>query len=144
MTDDDLKAQSTAVFHPDYFSTEFRCSLQGILPENFVIITAYATTGESWTESQNKIADEALKDLLVSQGFNPIRITGYSPKSTHAEPGWAVALDWQTACDIGLKFKQDAIFVVEQQQLYLSKCDKNRQLISVGNFIVHRARTCHR
>ena len=125
-------------FHPAYFQVEFISDTPKSLPENFSIITGYATTGESWTEEKNKQADNELFEHLLSMGCSPLRITGFSPESGHNEPGWAVDLDCEVACDIGKKFKQDAIFVVQGKTLYLLKCGTARNPVHVGEFKLHR------
>ena len=124
-------------FHPAYFQVEFITDTSKSLPENFVIITGYATTGESWTEEKNKQADQALFDHLLSLGCSPLRVTGFSSESGHSEPGWAVDLDWEVACDIGKEFKQDAIFIVEGEELYLRKCGSEGNPVPAGKFKVH-------
>ena len=64
------------------------------------------------------------------------RITGYSPPpaTPHREPGWAVAMDWQEACDLGARFLQDAIYVVQADALAVTLCDHRRDLLPVGTF----------
>ena len=73
------------------------------------------------------------------------RVMGYSPESGHEEPGWAADLSkrdddapglqsWQDACDLGLKYRQDAIYVVKEDQLFVTFCDTRRQLVPVAAF----------
>jgi hypothetical protein len=66
------------------------------------------TTGEEWTLRENEAADRRLEEELRASGHWIKRLTGYSPVSGHAEPGWAVTLALDAACDLGLRFKQDA------------------------------------
>jgi hypothetical protein len=41
---------------PDYFDTRFKLDLPLTeLPESFAIITAYVTTGETWTAEENQV-----------------------------------------------------------------------------------------
>lgn len=105
-------------------------------PQCFATITGYATTGETWTDAKNKKADAKLKAFLKKLGVKSFRITGYSEKEhNHAEPGWGVALSFDDACDIGLLFKQDAIFYIINNTLFVSYCDQRRALIKVGPFL---------
>lgn len=62
------------------------------------------------------------------------RLTGYSPTTVHAEPGWAVEMPWDEACDLGLRFKQDAIYSVRGDELTVTFCDHRRGLVPVGAF----------
>ncbi len=56
---------------------------------------------------------------LRELGREPIRVIGYSPEGDHAEPSWLVELSLDEACAIGLRFLQDAIYFVEQGELYV-------------------------
>lgn len=121
---------------PDfYLCTQFKAERsEADWPECFVIITAFATTGETWTEAQNEAADLALRHELEQRGLWHCRIIGYSPDGLHAEPGWAVQVPWVEGCDLGLAFKQDAIYVVQGDSLLISYCDARRGLVPVGAF----------
>lgn len=122
---------------PDfYLETHFYCDDLPVdgWPKEFVIITAYATTGESWTPAVNREADACLLAHVKQHSDWHWRITGYSPTSGHAEPGWAVELDFNAACDLGREFKQDAIYHVSGDVLSVSYCDHRRALYSVGTF----------
>ncbi len=117
-----------------YKETHFWVEDWSDAPNEFAIITAYATTGEIWTDIQNSKADKRLESTLTDRKAWLRRITGYSPSSGHSEPGWAVAIDFATACEIGKHFMQDAIYFVRNGRLYLSYCDARRALIPVGKF----------
>jgi len=122
--------------HPAYSETHF-ASAEPVTdwPDEFAIITAYASTGERWTAEQNAAADAALAVALRKESGWLQRVTGYSPTTLHAEPGWAVALPFESACDIGSHFKQDAIYIVRNGTLFVSHCDHRRQLVELGPFL---------
>ncbi len=125
-----------APLHPAYFETRYRLDAPNSdWPENFAIITAYATTGEIWTDDQNQSADRALENELRNSDHWLQRLTGYSPTSGHAEPGWAVEIPWMEACAIGLRYKQHAIYFVSGEELQVTLCDDHRELVHVGKFI---------
>src|SRR6266436_10353579 len=69
---------------PGYFETRFRTS-QPVTdwPSEFVILSAFATTGESWTPHQNQRADYRLASELRMRGGWFVRIFGYSPSGRH-------------------------------------------------------------
>jgi hypothetical protein len=122
---------------PEYWDTHFRvCEPAISWPTAFAIVTAYATTGQKWTDEQNEAADVTLQRELRKLGSWVLRMTGYSPKTQHAEPGWAVDLPFNDACDLGLRFQQDAIYYVDQDLLSVSHCDCRRQRIPIGPFRV--------
>jgi hypothetical protein len=52
----------------------------------------------------------------------------------HAEPGYAAALEFEEACKIGARFKQDAIFYVSSGTLFVSHCDHRRSLKPITQF----------
>jgi hypothetical protein len=104
-------------------------------PQCFATITGFATTGKIWSDAKNKKADVKLKAFLKKLGVKAFRVTGYSVKDPkHAEDGWGVALSFDDACDIGLLFKQDAIYYIINNTLFVSYCDQRRELIKVGAF----------
>ncbi len=120
---------------PAYFLTHF-ISRDGMedWPERFVIITAYATTGETWPDSMNEAQNQKLEAVLRGSGKWMRAITAYSPETSHLEPGWAVELDWEEGCDLGERFQQDAIYGVDGDALSVTYCDERRALVPVGAF----------
>ena len=120
--------------NPIYLETRFKRDLENdpkfdmfeILPDEFAIITAYATTGEQWEDIKNHEADEQLKAYLQVRFSCVKRITGYSPATGHSEPGWLVNCSFDEGCDIGLLFKQDAIYWGEDGNLFVSYCGPKR------------------
>ncbi len=130
------KVTLSAGMHPAYAETHFHCPAPlDTCPGEFAIITAHATTGETWTDAQNAAADIELEKQLREKGVWVRRITGYSPTSLHAEPGWAAALSFEEACVLGSRFKQDAIYFVRGGTLFVSHCDQRRKLVEIGSFL---------
>ncbi len=120
---------------PVYFDTRFKLGLPlADLPDSFAIITAHATTGEVWTVEDNNTASETLRAELASSGQLIGTITGYSPVTQHAEAGYAAALEFEEACNIGVQFKQDAIYYVSCGTLFVSYCDHRRNLNPITRF----------
>lgn len=123
------------LFHPSYIETQFRQE-QSISdwPEEFAIITAFATTGETWTVEKNKTADQALEGELQANCRWHKRVTGYSPTTGHAEPGWAVEMALAEACDLGLRYLQDAIYFVSGDELAVILCAQPSERLLIGSF----------
>ena len=120
---------------PAYFDTRFKLGLPlSELPESFAIITAHATTGEVWTAEDKHAANEALREELDRSGQIIGTITGYSPITQHAEPGFAAVLEFEEACNIGVRFKQDALYYVSSGTLFVSHCDHRRSLKPITQF----------
>lgn len=129
-------------FHPAYFTIRFRTeSIVDQWPEHFFIITAYATTGETWSDERNSQADNELHQELLRLGHTPIRITGYDPESGHGEPGWAVELPVEEALSLGRSFRQDAIYRVDGDVLTVAHCSPPVDWVHVGIFR-ERIRSC--
>ncbi|WP_164104382.1 hypothetical protein [Candidatus Laterigemmans baculatus] len=65
------------MMHPAYFETRFRIdTMPDEWPAQFVILSAWATTGQSWTQEANEAADRRLARLLADSGLWHLRITG--------------------------------------------------------------------
>jgi hypothetical protein len=122
--------------NPAYFETRFEqqdsCNEW---PGNFAIITAFATTGQRWTADRNAAEDRALEQELRRRAKWVWRVTGYSPSTGHAEPGWAVSLTFPEACEVGKRCLQDAIYYVRQDRLGVSFCDERQGWMEVGDFL---------
>ena len=88
-------------------------------PKSFAILTAYATTGETWTPAQNIEADRQLEAELREGGLRIHRISGYSKDLDTYEEGWAVVIDLKPAWDLALKYKQVALFYYQDDELLL-------------------------
>lgn len=124
------------MMNPIYLNTHFESEEKiNDWPDEFAIITAYATTGEHWSEQQNELADSALELKLKEHCSWIKRVRGYSPQSGHSEPGWAINADWSQACNLGAQFKQDAIYYVSNNILTVSYCDERRKEVHVGKFL---------
>ncbi len=107
---------------PAYFDTRFNFDLPlAELPDSFAIITAHATTGEVWTAEDNNTANEALRAELDKGGQLIGTITGYSPVTQHAEPGYAAALEFEEACKIGAPHTPSPLHVQGQHDPAPSK-----------------------
>ncbi len=122
--------------HPAYFNTRFRLAGDEApdWPEEFVIISAYATTGERWSPDENAAADDALHGELRRRNVWIDYLTGYAPDRGHAEPSFAVNLTLDDARALGRRFRQDAIFHVRGDDLSVTHCHDGSELVPVGSF----------
>ena len=133
--DSALQAVTDETMHPAYFETRFDAhGFSGEWPARFAIVTAWATTGTCLSQAANDEADRQLELELQCRGSWRQRITGYSPTTGHAEPGWAVELPFDEACELAHRFLQDAIYFVDADHLCVSHGDGRRQRIDVGEF----------
>jgi hypothetical protein len=75
-----------------------------------------------------------LENELRETGTWMRRLTGYDPATSHAEPGWAVEMGFEAACDLGRRFKQDAIFWVSGKRVWVVKSASDRQRTKISPF----------
>ncbi len=65
--------------HLAYFATHFRADAPiTTFPREFAIITASATTGEHWTNNENRVADDSVRSELCRRW--DARLEGFSPR----------------------------------------------------------------
>jgi SAM-dependent methyltransferase len=116
----------------DYYKTKFDIhDFQGNWPQAFAIITAFQTTGETWSAEKNESQNTILHQWLTEKQVWTQQLTGFL--SQHSEPGWAVELPFEEACRIGDTFQQDAIFWVENGDLFVASCTA-REKCRVGRW----------
>ena len=62
-------------------------------------------------------------------------VTGYSPRTGHAEPGFVALLTFEHACDFRIRYEQDTIYFVSSGTLFVSYGDHRRALNPVTRFL---------
>ncbi len=92
------------------------------LPTSFAIITAHNPLGRKQSPRLNREADLRLRRLLQRSLASPFRATGCSPDQRHAEPGWGAELSFNDAITLGRRFRQLAIWWIENDALHLVDC----------------------
>jgi len=121
--------------NPIYFKTCFRIKEREVVfPEEFVIITAYPTTGEKWDDLRISNAALNLEKELKSRNKWMVGIEGYDPETGHAEEGWGTVMSLDEACDLGRLYLQDAIYHIKNDQISVTYCDQTRKLVNFGSF----------
>ncbi len=106
---------------PEYCQTIFQTPCEN-LPEEFYIITAHNPDGETIDPSGNNQRDQKLSRDLENMGSSKFRITGMSPDRSHSEASWGINCSQDIAINMGRKYRQDAIFRVSGDQLFLIDC----------------------
>ena len=107
----------------EYRSTVFL--LEGApapLPSSFSIITAWNPMDEDTPAGENEEKDADLRRELDLRSLPYFRATGCSPDLRHREPGWAVVASPEDALVLGRKFRQRAIWRIEQDNLIIVDC----------------------
>jgi hypothetical protein len=108
-----------------YFDVCFRAELPTSgLPAAFGVITACNPCGEKASEAENDQATDLLRSALESSGLSIFPVTGGSLDFSHSESGYGVLFDSvQQAVAWGVRFRQEAVFWVEEGQVSLIPCD---------------------
>lgn len=94
----------------------------------FWVVTAYNPDGISADPGDNLLADSLLHAEIGKSKLNAFRIIGMSRDESHAEPGWGIECDEQTALDLGRRCRQEAVFHFSERGIDLVDCkDGKRQ-----------------
>ena len=109
--------------NPEFLNAYFRVPKWPlVVPEEFVIVTAFNPEGSVKDDSTNRALDAKLEDYLRCRALTPWRVIGGSHDLKHAEPGYAFGTDLENGIKIGVQFKQLAVFWVQRGLLYLVDC----------------------
>ncbi|AJC49097.1 DUF3293 domain-containing protein [Allofrancisella guangzhouensis] len=125
---------------PDwYFTTKFELPIiPEYYPSKFAIITAFNPMNQELSLKENTLRNKVLENEL-KQNFNWIyQINGFDCTGHgHKENGFMFEItSIDDACDLGLKFSQDAIYYVKNLKIYVVKCAiDQRKAIEVGDFL---------
>ncbi|WP_111979864.1 DUF3293 domain-containing protein [Algibacillus agarilyticus] len=105
-----------------YKSTKFVFQQTVSSEIDFAIISACNPRGQILTSSHNRIRDKALQNDIYHLDAIYRSVYGCSPSLDFHEKSWLVGIDKIAAIQLAIKYEQNAIFWVEQGQLYLVPC----------------------
>lgn len=109
--------------NPIYRKTIFRSPEPLPSPtESFGIVTACNPHGQTTSEKANRRANARFVTELAARNLRFFPVTGGSPDFAHAEPGYGIFCDRETAIALAIQFDQEAIFWVEAGTLFLISC----------------------
>ncbi|QIV96054.1 uncharacterized protein DUF3293 [Allofrancisella inopinata] len=124
---------------PDwYFNTKFELPVvPEYYPPKFAIITAFNPMNQELNLKKNLSRNKVL-EIELRQSYDWVyQINGFDEKTGHKEDGFmfeAISID--EACNLGLKYFQDAIYYIENLKMYVVKCAiGQRKVIEVGDFL---------
>lgn len=86
---------------------------------NFAIISGQNPAGKTENPLYNQLLDKRLQARLLQLGAPYRSVIGAAPDLSFQEKSWVVLCDKQQAITLALEFTQNAIYWVEQGQLYL-------------------------
>jgi hypothetical protein len=87
------------------------------------VLTAWNPGHDRPSRAANDAANEALRQLLESEGCHPIPARGSDPNSDHAEESWCVVgLSDERARAIGAQFGQWAVFRITPREQIVLGC----------------------
>ena len=108
------------IMKAEYYTTIFQL-IPDNLPESFYIVTAWNPFGKTVSVEENHVRDAQLESELQSR--KPFRVIGMSPDEKHGEPGWGFAATEEEALALAMKYEQDAIYHIGDNQLTLISAD---------------------
>ena len=116
----------------EYIQTVFYLpSARDILPKNFVIVTAANPMDQKLTTDVNHSRHKQLAQKIKHLAH--FELTGSSPNQSHQEIGFGIECDLQDGINLGIFFQQRAIFMVEEDILFLIDCQTKEQK-KIGRF----------
>ena len=90
------------------------------------VITAWNPGAERPTLKENDHQNNKLETDIRSLGFSPLPAFGADPNSDHAEASWAVVgLKDEQAIELGLRYRQVAVFRITQSTQTVLGCHEN-------------------
>ncbi len=121
--------------NPEYFNAYFKIPHQrdSNLPSEFIIVTAFNPDGQNCMAELNQSYDSDLAALIQKKSLSIWRVIGGSRDFVHAEPGYAVETNLEAGIEIGIQFRQEAIFWINNGHLYLVDCS-SRERIFMGEW----------
>ncbi len=109
--------------NPAYADVRFRAELpKGGLPERFCIVTAWNPDGITTDAASNAAATARLIAIVQAESLSHFPVTGGSPDSTHAEPGFGMMVDQARVLSLGREFRQEAVFWIDRGTVHLCPC----------------------
>lgn len=109
----------------EYYTTIFQL-IPDYLPDSFYIVTAWDAFGKTVSVEENQARDAQLESELQSR--EPFRVIGMSPDEKHGEPGWGFVASEVEALALAIKYEQDAIFHIGDNQLTLISADGSERV----------------
>ena len=116
--------------NPEYLNTYFKIPQQraGDLPSEFFIVTAFNPDGRDHAKELNQSFDLDLAALIQNKSLSSWRVIGGSHDFAHAESGYAIAANLEVGIEMGIHFRQEAIFWINNGKLYLVDCSSRQQM----------------
>lgn len=116
-----------------YTTTVFLQQQIKVLPNTFAIVTAYNPRGKIISNESNLHNNSLLTKQIAS--LKHWGIIGCSPDLSYQEPSFAIEIAKHDALKLAAGYKQNAIFWVEGNKLYLEAVLMNfEKSILVGEF----------
>jgi hypothetical protein len=120
--------------NPEFLNAYFRIPEEPVMiPQEFVIVTAFNPDGVVQEEVMNQSLDSDLAACLHRHALSHWRVIGGSHDLAHSEPGYGIETSLANGIEIGLQFRQVAVFWVQRGDIYVVDCS-TRQQMSVGKW----------
>lgn len=114
------------ITNPAYLHTVFEFVPRESL-EEFWVVSAFNPRGKTVGLGDNEAADARLRAEIEKRQLLAFRVIGLSPDGSHAEPGWGIVCDEDTAIGLGRLFKQEALYQFSAGRISLVDCGTRRR-----------------
>jgi hypothetical protein len=109
---------------PEYLTTVFQTVRPAAgWPDRFAVITGCNPDGEPQSAALNQQCHAELAAYVSGRQVSFWEVNGCSPDLRHCEPGFGVATDLATALAVAQRFRQEAIFWIQEGLLSLWTAD---------------------
>lgn len=117
--------------NPEYLNTYFKIPHQRDqdLPGEFIIVTAFNPDGQNHSIESNQKFDADLAAQLQKKSLPSWRVIGGSHDFVHAEPSYAIETSLDAGIEIGIRFRQKAVFWINNGNLYLVDCSSHERIL---------------
>ncbi|WP_038174216.1 MULTISPECIES: DUF3293 domain-containing protein [Vibrio] len=100
--------------------------------KQFAIITAWNPGSEWQTQAENDSNNHHLAVDLVHTGYS--RVLVGNQNFSWAEESFAAPITQEKAMELGRKFAQNAIYFIEEEQLFLLSCIDDMTRLPLGHW----------
>ncbi|WP_226978288.1 DUF3293 domain-containing protein [Vibrio navarrensis] len=113
------------------YSHSFFAFTQSWTEDNYAIITAWNPGSVLLSNERNCINNQRLKERLMGMDYCPVLVGNQD--FTWSEASFAVKVDMRLALDIAKEFQQNAIYYIENKELFLVSCFADETKQSLGS-----------
>ncbi len=97
-------------------------------------MTVWNPDGETISAEENAARTIRFSEQLQERGLEHFPVTGFDPESDHLEPGFGIMCGRKEALELGREWGQEAVFVIENEEMWLVACGQDDEPEALGSF----------